>query len=205
MARPHDPFRHAVAAVRGRLRSGQLVQGERLMATEVARDLQLSTTPVREALAWLAGEGLIEERRGQGYFAWRLDAVDLVELHDLQAAYFLAALARDGGPAAWPAPGEAGSLSRLEALALGFVRRGRSRALERAHLRLCDQLAAARQVEPEVLADFEAEWTALAEALGDVAPGRLRDWTAAYRARRAEAAPALVSAMRSRATAAGGT
>ena len=151
MPRPQDPFSHAVAVLRGQLRSGRLVQGEQLMATVIARELELSPTPVREALARLAGEGLIEDRRGAGYFAWRLDAVDLLELHDLQAGYFMAALARDAGPAAGTPIEAAGDaegtdgLARIEALALALVRRGRSLALERAHLRLADLLAPARR------------------------------------------------------------
>jgi DNA-binding GntR family transcriptional regulator len=202
MPRPQDPFSHAVAALRGQLRSGRLVQGEQLMANVIARQLELSPTPVREALARLAGEGLIEDRRGAGYFAWRLDAVDLLELHDLQAGYFAAALARDGGPpaaAASEAAPATDALIRIEALALALVRRGRSLALERAHLRLADLLAPARRIEGEVLEDAATEWRALAAALSAPALPPLQAWIAAYRARREAAAPALVSAMRSRA------
>jgi len=198
MGRPQDPFSHVLTVLRERLRSGALVRGERLMATVIARELGLSYTPVREALAWLAGEGLIEERRGLGYFAWRLDAVDLVELYDLQAGYLLSALDRDSG-AAGELERPDDPLARTEALLLATVRRGRSHALERAHLRLGDQLAPARRVEPEAITDLDAEWAELAEALLEAEPPRLRTWTARYRARRAEAATALVSAMRSRA------
>ncbi|MFN3487458.1 MAG: GntR family transcriptional regulator, partial [Planctomycetota bacterium] len=58
----------ALTAVRDRLQSGALPPGARATAVDLADDLGLSTTPVREALSRLAGEGLLEDRRGQGYF-----------------------------------------------------------------------------------------------------------------------------------------
>lgn len=48
--------------------------GAPVVIIEEARRLGLSTTPVREALAWLCGEGLIERAPRAGYLAPRLDA-----------------------------------------------------------------------------------------------------------------------------------
>lgn len=208
MVNPQIPFLRAVEALRTRLRSGRLVQGERLMAAELCRDLALSSTPVREALARLAGEGLIEDRRGEGYFAWRMDAVDLVELYDLQAAYLRMAVEAPGldlgpPPPAEP-PGDDDALGMAEALMLAVIRRGRSIALRAAHLRLADLLAPARRIEPAVLPDVAGEWIALAWALaaGDVEA--LRAWIDGYLDRRRKAAPALVAALRSAAAGPGG-
>ncbi|WP_392354013.1 GntR family transcriptional regulator [Brevundimonas sp. LF-1] len=50
-----------------------------MVVTTLARELGLSPTPVREALARLAGEGVIEHWPGRGYFAPRLAASDIVE------------------------------------------------------------------------------------------------------------------------------
>ena len=214
MEAPRDPYGIAVLEIRRRMRSGRLVLGEQLMVSELSRDLHLGATPIREALARLAGEGLIEERRGAGYFARRLDAVDLVELYDLQVAYLLAALDRaerpHGGspaapdiPSAWPAePGPEGpdTLEAVETALLAFVQRGRSLALQRAHQLLADRLAPARRVEPEVLRPFAQEWTDLSAIVRGQGAGALRAWVGAYVERRSQAAPAIIAAMRSSAS-----
>ena len=66
---PHraDSFLQALAGIRERLRDGVFRPGERIAATQVADLLGLSATPVREALSRLSGEGLLEDRRGQGF------------------------------------------------------------------------------------------------------------------------------------------
>ena len=102
--KPKDPFSAALDALRDQLRRGRLVSGEPLTITDLAHDLGLSATPVREALSRLAGERLIEDRRGRGYFAPRFDVSDLVELYGLRRLYLVEALASDGGPPSFPPP-----------------------------------------------------------------------------------------------------
>lgn len=198
-----DPFGVAVAAIRARVRSGALVQGEQLMARELARELRLSATPVREALARLAGEGLIEDRRGAGYFAWRLDAVDLTELYDLQAGYLRIALQRGHdtpvGLANPPLRSDRDGVDPVNAMEvqlMWLVRRGRSMALQRAQALISDQLAPARRVERSVLPDAMAEWAELA-ALGEAPPPVLLNWIDRYAERRRASAADLVALMRS--------
>ena len=53
---------------------GVYAPGGSVVIIEEARRLGLSTTPVREALAWLCGEGLMERAPRAGYLAPRLDA-----------------------------------------------------------------------------------------------------------------------------------
>lgn len=210
--RLRDPYGEAVNAIRTQLRSGALVMGEQLTAGEISRALNLSQTPVREAFARLAGEGLIEERRGSGFFAWRLDAVDLIELYDLQAAYLRAAVEPQfvSGDGRWAAVSEliAGRAEHepqtaVEAIFLHLAQEGRNLALQRAHRLLADRLAAPRRAEAEIfpLPQVAQEWRALAALLSH---GELKDllaWIDAYHAVRRGAAGAIVSAMRSRAQA----
>lgn len=177
-----------------------------MMITELAQDLRLSSTPIREALSRLAGEGLIEDRRGSGYFAWRLDAVDLVELYDLQAAYLAAAVRRGADPmiiALKAANGRAtvaavttgDVVSRTEAMVERVVAGGRSQTLTRANRILADRLAPARRVEALAGLPVENDLDVLARALAD------RDDPVAafeaYHARRVAAAPAVIAALRS--------
>lgn len=203
MELPRDPFGVAVGAIRTRLRSGRLVQGEQLMARDLARELRLSATPVREALSRLAGEGLLEDRRGAGYFAWRLDAVDLVELYDLQCGYLRMALnrSREAPPLAEPAPVREpivqDPVAEIEAALAQLVLRGRSLALQRAHALLADRLAPARRIEAHVLGDPGPECAVLSAALAADDIGDLMALIDRYGAVRRQAAPELVAVMRS--------
>jgi len=210
---PRDPYGMAVLAIRRRMRSGRLVLGEQLRVSDLSRELNLGVTPIREALARLSGEGLIEERRGAGYFARRLDSVDLVELYDLQAAYLLSAQDRGGQPRAGITPGLARSspqpgrdlagddgLEAIEAAFLALIQRGRSLALQRAHELLAHRLAPARRVEADVSPSFQQEWSELLEVVRAPSDPALRAWVAAYRERRRQAAPAIIAALRSAAS-----
>ncbi len=198
-----DSFGLALGAIRTRLRSGRLVQGEQLMARDLARELRLSATPVREALSRLAGEGLLEDRRGAGYFAWRLDAVDLMELYDLQCGYLRMALNRSRGAPPLAEPDRASEpvaqdpVAEIEATLAHLLLRGRSLALQRAHALLADRLAPARRIEAHVLGEPDAERAALNAALAVDDVGELMALIDRYGATRRQAAPELVAVMRS--------
>lgn len=207
MTRPPDPYSLAVEVVRRRIRSGRLVQGEQLRVSEISDELRLSGSPVREALSRLVGEGLIEDRRGAGYFAWRLDAVDLAGLYGLQAALLWAAVAagalRHAESATLhdaagedPEPEAVTGLVLAEAGLAGLIRGARSEVLLEAHLRLADRLAPARRVESQVIPDLAGEWLDLAAVAAAGAEGPARDWIDLYRRRRVDHAAALVAVMR---------
>jgi DNA-binding GntR family transcriptional regulator len=78
----------------GRFRSGQVLRQE-----ELARRLEVSRVPLREALSQLEADGLIESRPRRGFAVASLDAAEVVELFELRAvieehAGQVAALAR---------------------------------------------------------------------------------------------------------------
>jgi len=70
----------AVETLRGRILSGDLAPGERLGETELATELGMSRTPVREALRLLAAEGLVEiaSNRGARVVEWSAEELDAV-------------------------------------------------------------------------------------------------------------------------------
>lgn len=211
MIRERDPFNRALDALRQRLRSGAFVEGEALTIIDLARELDLSATPVREALSRLAGEGLIEDRRGRGYFGWRLDALDLAELYDLSALHVGAALSALAGGAPPSVPVAVAlsveelrsTLPQAEAAAAGaelvfgtLVLAGGGRTLVACHATLADRLGPARRVEAHVLSEVFDELARLAVA------SDANDWPTVlamsdvYHARRRAAAAATVAAMR---------
>lgn len=184
MSLNRDQFAVVLASLRERFREGEWVEGEPLTVADLASGYGVSATPVREALSRLAGDGLVEDRRGRGYYARRIDGVDLADLYRAQEALVQVALAT--------VRCEIGSKRRLgpvycdylvnaaqawEALFEAVLRSADSGFLMSAQQRLADRLAPARRVEPEMLGetatDFEpliaaqsaSDWTALEGAL----------------------------------------
>ena len=68
--------------------------GERLNEVALARALDASRTPLREALNRLAAERLIEFQPGKGFFCRDLDARSIFDLYELREAVECAAVRR---------------------------------------------------------------------------------------------------------------
>ena len=212
-----DPFSKALGALRSRLRDGDYVQGEPLKIVDLARELGSSATPVREALSRLAGQGLIEDRRGRGYFAHRLDGADLIELYDLNLLHLTGACeaiqARKVprvAPRGWAQEtfharlvesGAADGLAEfMELLFERLIADAGSRALMTSYRATADRLRPASLAEADVVdgvleegAEFAAlfdsdEWTLLLKAIR------------AYHDRRRDQAAMIINAMRARST-----
>jgi DNA-binding GntR family transcriptional regulator len=75
----------AYERLRGQILSGELVHGERLAEEEIAENLGISRTPVREALRRLASEGLVDVAPNRGASVARWESADLKEIFDLRA------------------------------------------------------------------------------------------------------------------------
>lgn len=75
----HDTLRRAIL-------SGALPGGARLVQADLASQLSVSTTPVREALRDLAAEGLVVFRAHIGAVVRELDMEELLELYDIRKA-----------------------------------------------------------------------------------------------------------------------
>ncbi len=68
----------AAAAMAGSIRKGHLQPGARLPSeTELARQLGVSRPVVREAIAYLKADGIVESRRGLGLFVNQQDSLRL--------------------------------------------------------------------------------------------------------------------------------
>ncbi len=151
--------------VRGRLRAGAWPPGTRIAATELAAAFGFSATPVREALSRLTGEGLLEDRRGQGFFVRGLGAADVRDLWSLRLACLRIARAPDRPAAASPVA-ERDPLTATEALFAEMIGRSGGRALARLHGRVALQLGPVRRQEPHLFADLEDEAVRVLAAVG---------------------------------------
>lgn len=160
-----EPFHIALLSLRERLQSGAFAPGARITAGDVADELRLSTTPVREALSRLAGQGLLEDRRGQGYFVPRRSPADVADVYRLSLAALLIAQAphrTTRRPAAAPVephetPMSRGAVREVEALFRDWAAETGSRALISTFSTLQIQLGPVRRVEPLLFDDLEAE------------------------------------------------
>lgn len=189
-----DPYGTALGAVRRFADAGRFVPGEPIVVTELAAEVGLSATPLREALACLAGQGVIERRRGRGYFYPALGISEIIDLFELQLAYLHAALTlcprglaplRKAAVAVDPLDG-------VQALFDAIVAQSANSALVVAHRRVADRLRAVLKAEQawdqREGASIEAMVAAI--AAGDIASvlGLLED----YHERRCARAPALL-------------
>ena len=197
MVRERDPFGLALRHLGGCLRDGLIEPGRPVLAAELATELQISATPVREALSRLAGEGLLEDRRGRGFYVLHPAAAQIEELYGLHGAYVEFALAADS-TAAIKMPSSSEALTsdaqalrgRAEQLFSLILQRTDGGVARRAHQRVADQLAPIRLLEPLAIGDAAEElkglWFAAMQSMAD-----FRAAHQAYHAKRCAAARVL--------------
>jgi len=187
MTRNREPFTTALASLRRRLMEGAYGPGAPIVILDEARRLRLSTTPVREALAWLGGAGLVEHSTTGGYRAPGLDAGEVRNAYAFRNACLLMSLERAGRtavgdiPAADPQAVFAWIVGRCGDATL-------SRAFETVDLYLARLVRAERQI-------LDHPAAALADIRAALMQGRRRDAAAgisAYHRERIAAAAALV-------------
>jgi DNA-binding transcriptional MocR family regulator len=199
-----DQFAVVLATLRSRLREGEWIEGQPLPVAELAEQCGVSATPIREALSRLAGEGLVEDRRGRGYHAKRLDGIDLADLYRSQ--HLLAHIAaRAIGCLGAPPPHQFKPAAQdfiddpvigWESLFEALMRQASAGFLLLEQQRLADRLAPARRLEPQVLEETVADFALLTDAVS--AP----DWLSLmarlepFFRRRREAADAIVGRLR---------
>src|SRR4051794_34646011 len=74
----------AYARIREAIVEGRYAPACRLKEQRVAEELQLSRTPVREALKMLAAEGLVQIERNVGAMVRPVDRKSIVDLYELR-------------------------------------------------------------------------------------------------------------------------
>lgn len=197
--RRRDPFGDAVASIRARVRSGETAPGAPLIVEDLARDLSLSSTPVREALAYLSGRGVIAPRSlgNRGYSAWTIDPVGLIGLYELQAELIAFAIRHADSAITLP-PGDqplnATVAERTERAFTALARRAGNTSLSQTLATLSDRLHLPRLAEFVALSDLEEELAALEAPAQAGLPSV--DVLDAYVARRRAAAASIDRAVR---------
>ena len=76
----------AADLIRDEILAGRFLQGEHLVESKIAEQLNVSRGPIREAFKLLRAEGLLEEEPRRGTFVVSLRASDVREIYGLRAA-----------------------------------------------------------------------------------------------------------------------
>ena len=76
----------AFQQIREAIRSGKLKPGDRLVETQLAKEMQISRFPIREALRYLEKEGLVQSKPFKGTYVAQLTEKDMEELYSLRSA-----------------------------------------------------------------------------------------------------------------------
>lgn len=183
-------FERLHAAVFTILCTGEYRPGDKIGIKDLAGRLGVSTTPLREILSRLAGRGVIEERRAEGFYLARLDARDIADLYTLHSLCVLRGLRRYGAvlPDALAASSPWNLFARI-AQASGDIAIIEARAL------LDDRLRVVRRIEETWVSDQASEFERMRHV---AANGPLRETAIVIRRfhdRRRAQAPAIASAL----------
>lgn len=144
--RARDSFADAVAAIWRLTETGERTAGDPLAVQDIAAAVGVSATPLREAMAWLCGQGLVERRPGRGYFMPAVSARAVADAYGLHRRYLLWSLESRG--ALPPDDRRVAASGDPTDLFQGLVAATRDSALVAAHRRAMLRLRQLRWAEP---------------------------------------------------------
>jgi len=193
MPRPRDPFSLALQDLRDRAMQGLYAPGRSVVIIEEARRLRLSTTPIREALAWLCGEGLMERAPRTGYLAPRVDASLLRDRYWVRFRCLETGLELTANQAAVAAPArDAADQGAVLDLFDRIVRATGNRALIEAFRLVDAQLRMLAGAEARLFGDIREEALELLRIESGGSHDQLLTAIDAYHRRRMESAAVIV-------------
>jgi len=184
-------------SLRSRAEQGVYVPGSPVVIMDEARRLNLSTTPVREALVWLCGYGLVERSPTGGFLAPRLDRAIIRDRYAFRLQCVVQSLtgAVDGGSSDQDLRGTHDAGPDLAGHMLQAVKRTGNAALVDAYQRVCSQLIQLQAAEERLFGDIVEEAGRIVLQFDQpriTADVSLVEALATYHRRRIEAAPLLM-------------
>lgn len=198
MARNRDPFTQALSSLRERITAGVLTGGSPVIVQDEAQRLRLSTTPVREALARLSGEGLVERASSGGYVTVRLDAAAARERYGMRSSYVRIAIDLNSealGSVRLPRPLPVGDTpgQAVSQLFKALVCSAGSQLLWDSFQKINGQLDLLSRFEGRLFNDLEQEAQFLCDVYERPGDGAFGEAACAYHRRRMSAAGALAA------------
>lgn len=160
---PAHVFPPTYEEIKRRLMAGVWPSGFKLEAMQLANDLGVSMSPVRDSLNRLMGERIVEAVPGQGFCVARFDEQGLRDLLDFNLALLLLASGASAFTGATAA--DLDHPSRTAALFLSVAEGAGNQELSFAVGNLNDRLQALRHLDRQVLGEVATETDALEAAL----------------------------------------
>ena len=198
---PGNTMMRVYATLKTRIREGEFAPGSRLDPAQLRRDLASSTTPIRDALHRLAGEGLIETWQNEGFRAPQISEPAIRDFYEwsneLVHVVIRAAARRQDPPLKPRSRGEDYAASVTEAF-LQLAALSANHEHRRVVANLCDRGMILWRTEPHVLSEAVADLGVIEQAVDEA------DWTEAGRAidlfhrRRLRAVSQIAASLRDR-------
>lgn len=182
---PRDHFQIVYRYLRQGLEVGAFALDERIGVAWVAERLGVSHTPVREVLSRLVGEGLLLDRRGQGYYPAPLDGGTIAGLIQLRSLYLTAALSGRTSSTVRTrtleimSEAEISSADRIDRLFAVLLSATGNASLVAADRQISARLAVGKRAEARIF-DIDVEAELLAEAVRSNDRGELRRKVRSY-------------------------
>ena len=198
MSRP-GTFERVYAAIKQRLREGELRPGDRLEPALLSDELNASVTPVRDALHRLTGERLVEAPRHEGFRVPLLTETTLRHLYAWHFDLLMLAVMKKLVPIADEYSGETdrkshGQLSeRQNGVFLELAKASGNPEHLLALKALTEKLGPIQRFEEQILDVLESETRAIVQALKDRDRRALRRQLVQYHRRRQRIVPELLA------------
>lgn len=167
MRADNNAAQRAYEETKRKILDGVLAVRTRIDVEALARELGLSSMPVRQALAILVWERLVKPGRQSGFEVALWSERELADLYAWRGTLLTMAL---------PTNAAASELKRIARLqpypqavraVLATIEEGANPELKRASVNADERLHAVRAIEPEVLGDVQGELETLVEALAE--------------------------------------
>ena len=175
-------FEPTYRTIRHRLMAGYWQPGFQLVTPHLANDLDVSLSPVRDSLCYLAGQHMVDFRPTAGFFVPKIDEryfCDLMDLHRL--LLHAATVGAEALP--WSGTSAPDHASRSAALFEHIATWSSNSALVQAVRNLGERLNVFRCLDPAILPKATEELDALENTLVNAAPIRVvRDMLTHYHA-----------------------
>lgn len=188
------------ALLKAQIMRGERREAERLDPARLAAELDVSATPVRDALHQLFGERLVEAWPREGFKVPMIGESDLVDLYRWNGDIAGMMLRRTRAPLGTLPPLPRHDASNPADRARAFFAALAAWLGNGEHLAALalasDRLNRARLAEGAVLADADMELAALTDSLGRGALAELRKRLVGYHGRRQRHARQILAAMR---------
>lgn len=180
----------AYEEIKARVLDGRLPVRTRIDVEVLARELGVSSMPVRQALSLLTWERLVRPGKRSAYEVALWSETELAHLYEWRGALLALALPTSASGPELKRIRRTHAYERAVHEAMRLIEAGANSELRRAAMNADDRLWAARQVEREILGDVESEFATLIEALAERSR-RASTLVKAYTRRRIQHAGAL--------------